>query len=328
MLSPTLSDVDVTGILTLVTLNRALFSRQQFLETKKTEIQSLDLSGLKNWMTTYQQVAGTNYFSAADIAEIDAFVRSYAALSSNLLAKILATRPAAPVPSAFLTLASIPSLMNMYNNAQLVITSINAQITTLTQKFEGSIDDLVIDKVYTGIGSGITVATKTESDIASKDIVGTRFTAVAGAGVVGFNLHVGGDHGLVEYQPFSYVAVKYYLTKVDKRVGDPYLEPNKFLKKWSVLGGWKIGGDLTYQGRQLSNVIGINPVLGFSYDFSRYISIDFMGIFYKKQSLNVLDTNPTLGLAPCISLSADFDLINRLKNLFTNTPYSVQQPKK
>src|SRR5690606_11362515 len=104
----------------------------------------------------------------------------------------------------------------------------------------------------------------------------------------------------------------------------PYLEPEKLFSKWSLIGGWKISGEMSYQRRELKEVIGINPVLGISYELSRYISVDFLGIFYKRKSVNPLNQSSNLGLAPCLTLSFDFDLINRVKFLFSNNPYSIE----
>ena len=313
--------IDIDNLYLLVQDKRRLKSNPDEIDGIRSEIKKIKPLTLTAYVTGGK-------FTQIEADAINAFIQNpIGALENTIKVKIEAL-PQPPNPDeTFKNLKVIPSSIDQIQHLLDESQRRTTEITNYSKTFDDSVDDLDFGKIFSGSGPAFFITANTES-IKNENIVGTRFTAVAGAGVAMLNAHLFGDHGPIEYQPLTYLAVKYYLGNVDKRVDNPYLDQTgsrpSLKNKLSILAGWKIGGDLSFQGRSLQTVVGINPIVGVSYDLNRYISLDLFGIFFKQSHINPLDTNTTLSLSPCLALSADFDLINRLKHLFDQTPYSTK----
>ncbi|MDN5202521.1 hypothetical protein QQ008_14130 [Fulvivirgaceae bacterium BMA10] len=121
----------------------------------------------------------------------------------------------------------------------------------------------------------------------------------------------------------SYVGLKFFLSPVDKRIADPYIGKDGIFKKTSILVGFQTGGDLNYKGQELLDAVGIKPILGFSYDINRYISVDIGSIFFIQPSISPLTNSEELKSALIVGISLDADALNRFRALFTSDNYKI-----
>ncbi len=145
--------------------------------------------------------------------------------------------------------------------------------------------------------------------------IGTSF----GGALVGLNV-------LDESRAFDalgYSALKFYLRPVDKRLAQPYLTGEYFINRLSVLTGLALGGTLEYKGQQLQKAIGVYPLLGFSFDLSRYMSIDLAATLFEQPSLSPLTQTSNLRMGPVIGINFDGDLFNRFQTLFSGETYQI-----
>lgn len=145
--------------------------------------------------------------------------------------------------------------------------------------------------------------------------IGTAF----GGALVGLNV-------LDEARSFDalgYSALKFYLRPVDKRLVQPYLTGAYFVNRLSVLAGVTLGGELEYKGQVLEKAIGVYPLLGFSFDASRYMSIDVAATLFQQASLSPLTQASELRIGPVIGINFDGDLFNRFQSLLGGQPYQV-----
>ncbi len=127
-----------------------------------------------------------------------------------------------------------------------------------------------------------------------------------------------------QYDMFGYTGLKFFFSPVDKRVVNPYLE-NKFLiNRLALILGFSTGSNFNYKGNDLIKAIGFNPLVGFSYDFNRYFSVDFGTTFFKQESLSPLSTNTKLRVAPVFGLNLDIDMFNRVSSLITSDKYQIK----
>jgi hypothetical protein len=329
-LLPVTTNIDFYSINLLVSLTHQLRDEENLQITsrqKVTAFTALWNSSLQQSATAYVLPGGGpgSHFSAAEVAEITAYLKTGSDISTVLQNKINALMPQAAVSPLVTSLIDFVGDVKVLDRSTRRIAALNALILPLKQQYETTFE-LIFDAIYNTLGSGLTIVGKTET-VTLANVTSTKFAVVAGAGIASLNLHLGGKHGPVENQPFAYLGLKYYFRAVDKRVPQPYLESYKSFHKWAVVAGYKVSGDIKFQGQTLGDVIGLKPVLGLSVDLTEFISIDFLGMFYKKSALNPFDRNPTLGLSPCLTISADVDLINRLRQLFSSHPYAVTPPK-
>ena len=138
-------------------------------------------------------------------------------------------------------------------------------------------------------------------------VVGLNFGQPA-AGQTGFSLEN------TEPDMITYIGIKIYFSKIDKalKVADPY---PLFRDRFSLLAGVKVTGDLNYKGRDLGNVIGVQPVVGLSLDLNRAVSLDGGLVFFDETALSPLRPVSRLRTAPFIGLSVDANAFNAFRNL-------------
>lgn len=138
--------------------------------------------------------------------------------------------------------------------------------------------------------------------------VGLNFGRPAGGGSGGFTL------ADTEPDLITYLGVKFYFSRVDKslRIADPYPLPRD---RFSLLAGIKVSGQLNYRGADLGNVIGVQPVLGLSFDFNRAMSLDAGFIFFEQETLSPLTSYARLRAAPFAGLSIDANAFNAVRKL-------------
>ncbi|RMG56056.1 MAG: hypothetical protein D6722_27040, partial [Bacteroidetes bacterium] len=146
--------------------------------------------------------------------------------------------------------------------------------------------------------------------------IGTAYgVAVAGlnfgqppAGQTGFTL------ANTEPDMMTYIGIKIYFSKIDKalKVANPY---PLFRDRFSLLAGVKVTGSLNYKGRDLGNVIGVQPVAGLSFDLNRAVSLDGGFVFFDETALSPLRPVSRLRTAPFIGLSVDANAFNAFRNL-------------
>ncbi len=145
--------------------------------------------------------------------------------------------------------------------------------------------------------------------------IGTSF----GGAVVGLNY---ANRDARDFDVFSYTALKFHFLPIDKRINEPYLDVF-FINRLSFLLGISFTSDFNYKGDELEPVIGFFPILGASYDLSRYFSVDIGATMFKQRALSGLSNSQELRIGPIIGLSFDFDLLNRFKSTFTGEKYTV-----
>lgn len=155
--------------------------------------------------------------------------------------------------------------------------------------------------------------------------IGTGYNAINigtayGVSVVGMNFGapVAGQTAFslenTEADMISYLGVKFYFSKIDKslRIDDPY---PLFRDRFSMLAGIKVTGTLDFKGREMGNVIGVQPVAGLSFDLNRALSLDAGFVFFEEASLSPLSPVQRLRTAPFVGLSVDANAFNAMKNL-------------
>lgn len=172
---------------------------------------------------------------------------------------------------------------------------------------------------YTISGSNEASVTELESIQVSSNV---------GFGVVGLNvLSRNNEEELSfsnsEFDGLGYVGLKFYFLPVDKRIAQPYLTDKAFINKLAFNVGFTTTGNLNYRGDDLKQILFVTPVVGFSYDLNRYISLDINSIFFKQQSLSPVNNAEKFRVAPVIGLSFDADIFNRFKTLFSGETYNV-----
>ncbi len=145
--------------------------------------------------------------------------------------------------------------------------------------------------------------------------IGTAF----GGAMVGLNLP-SKDRS---FDALGYSALKFYLRPVDKRLPQPYLTGEYFVNRLSILAGVAFGGELEYRGQLLEKAIGVYPLLGFSFDVNRYMSIDVAATLFAQPSLSPLTQTSTLRVGPVIGINFDGDLFNRFQTMFSGSQYQI-----
>lgn len=146
--------------------------------------------------------------------------------------------------------------------------------------------------------------------------VGTSF----GGGVVGLNPF---DANSRETDAFGYSAVKFFLSPVDKRVANPYLDDKFFINRLAILVGVSTTGDYTYRGQTLEKALNFNPLLGFSYDVNRSLSIDGGATLFKQPSISPLQNRTDVRVGPVIGVNLDIDGFNRFSKLLGGEEYRI-----
>lgn len=152
--------------------------------------------------------------------------------------------------------------------------------------------------------------------------IGTTY----GVGLVGLNFPNVFDLGETPFattQPnlITYAGAKFYFNRIDRArfIEDPY---PLFRDRFSMLVGVRITGQLTYQGRDLGNVVGAQPVGGLCFDLNRTLSLDLGFIFFSESSLSPLDDTQRLRAAPFVGLSLDANAFNFVRRNVSG----LQQP--
>lgn len=143
--------------------------------------------------------------------------------------------------------------------------------------------------------------------------IGTSF----GGSVVGLNMT---NRDQRAFDVFSYSAVKFHLLPVDKSINEPYLDVF-FINRLSFLVGISFAGNINYNGDELEPAMGFFPILGGSYDFSRYFSIDIGATLFEQNELGGLSNAKKLRVGPVLGISFDFDLLNRFQSTFSGEKY-------
>jgi|GEM_PF-3394165 len=176
--------------------------------------------------------------------------------------------------------------------------------------------------VRTGIKSVGFISTENNVEISDRTAIDkVRFGTAFGASSARLNAFSGGDK---QWSAFGYFALKYYLRPVDKGLKEPYLNRHWFWGKSAIFVGLKAVGDLEYKGSTLNNLFGTKPVLGFSYDLNRFVSLDLGTVLFSQNSVRpLLNDKKQFRAAFTIGLSFDPDLINRMKALFSNEKYKI-----
>lgn len=113
---------------------------------------------------------------------------------------------------------------------------------------------------------------------------------------------------------FLYGGLKFFFGPVDKELPNPYLSSRTFWNRTALSFGMALS-DIDFKGQILQNAAGMKPLLGFSYDASRYITIDLGGVFFKQQSISPERNRKKLHVRPFIGLSFDVDVFNRIRKI-------------
>ncbi len=163
----------------------------------------------------------------------------------------------------------------------------------------------------------------------------TNSVSVTNVKSIGTGTSFGG--GLVSLNPLSnnnrqmeslgYSGVKFFLAPVDKRVVQPYLDGAFFFNRLAIMVGATTTGDLEYRGQTLESVINFNPLLGFSFDVTRSLSIDFGGTLFRQPSISPLQAQSEVRLGPVLGATFDLDGFNRIKALVNDNPYRKEPVK-
>jgi hypothetical protein len=252
-----------------------------------------------------------------NLLELGNFVATYkpVSLASNGKLRALISKLPAPEGAKLGILLSYSESMQTYEEQ---VKGYTKEVFDLDKEYKGSYDAL-LDNLYAVLSETASVQTSSVT-VEEKKIDKTRWSVVLGTGpawtgpVKNFNF---------EANPIAYVAFKYYLfSPVDKEVENQYLKDVKG-KRLSIIGGWRVAGDLRYRGMEMQPVLGIKPIVGISCDFARSFSIDVYCALYSQPDKNPFVSGTTLKAAPSIGVSIDLDLVNRLKALLSGTGYTL-----
>ncbi len=122
----------------------------------------------------------------------------------------------------------------------------------------------------------------------------------------------------MELNLITYLGAKFYFSKVDKAlfIQDPY---PLIRDRFSLLVGARATGRLNYRGATFGNVIGVQPIVGLSFDLNRALSLDAGMVLFSEESLSPLNSLSRVRTAPFIGISLDANAFNGVKNLLTGT---------
>jgi hypothetical protein len=112
------------------------------------------------------------------------------------------------------------------------------------------------------------------------------------------------------------VLFKYYFGIVDKELRDPYVDGAR--SHFALNIGAVVRTDLTYHGQTLDDFfVSLKPVLGLSYDLSRFLAVHSGVLLYRQKSPNPFDNarRGRASMSPFFSVGFDFDLINQIAGL-------------
>ncbi len=146
--------------------------------------------------------------------------------------------------------------------------------------------------------------------------VGTSF----GGGALGLNVL---NKNSREFDSFGYTALKFYLLPVDKRIAEPYMSDKVIINRLSVLIGFSTKKDLSYKGIKLDQAFSVTPLLGLSYDVSRFFSLDLVMTFFKQPSISPLIEKKNLRVGPVLGINLDIDMFNRVSGLVSGDQYRI-----
>ena len=114
---------------------------------------------------------------------------------------------------------------------------------------------------------------------------------------------------------FMYGGLKFYFGPVDKDLKDPYsLSGNPILNRLALTFGVALSS-INFKGTDVENAAGLKPMFGFSYDLTRYITLDVGTVFFKNKSISSLSDRKTLFGRPFIGISFDANLFNQIRKI-------------
>jgi hypothetical protein len=147
--------------------------------------------------------------------------------------------------------------------------------------------------------------------------ISTAFaTGAVALGGSGFDGYLDGDApGDVEYQALNLIVTKFYLGPVDKELPDPYPDG---LSHFALNVGAAVGTSLSYGGEELKDAFAsLKPVLGLSYDFSRFFAAHAGMVFFRQPEPNPFDAQRRgrTAAALYLALGFDFDVVNGIREL-------------
>ena len=317
------NDVDLVGAAKLA---RAEFNFKRYTQEKENAIEAVKAFSKNNPGLIRNQfpalkLGKKNLFDKDQIKAISDFLNKQTVpdqATLDLMA-IYIEKNSNPLQNHAEKLVELRGLIFNYEDVTKKLDASIRNRRELKKQYDDSFQ-FMLDRLYSTIGDVIEFDAKVDvAGVSEKETI--RFDAAAGAGFAFLNPFE--DN---ETQVFSYLAVKYYLTDVDKRVLAPYLT-DKWYRRFSILGGFKIGGDLKYKGQSMENVLGVNPVLGASYDINRFISVDLLTIFFKQPSVSPLESTSEVRAAPCLTISVNPDILNRFRAIGSDDKYRVTLPK-
>lgn len=132
------------------------------------------------------------------------------------------------------------------------------------------------------------------------------------------------EKGGSEFEPFAYLAIRYYLNPVDKGlVNKPYFD-DSFISKTSIFVGFRLGKKISYRGAELEDLLfNMQPVLGIGYDLSRFITADLGVIGFRQSPLHPFESKKIKRVGLFASINMSLDLFNRFFKAITNKDYKI-----
>lgn len=219
---------------------------------------------------------------------------------------------------------AVPGSTN-YNNIQEELDNFIEQKRIAQEEFDALRDSLpnMLVVVREKLVETFTSYVITSPEIASvTELQALKIGTTFGGGLVGLNFQ---NEQARDLDVLSYTALKFYLSPVDKRIKDPYLDNRFFISRLSILLGFSLTQEINYKGASLDRALGFYPVAGLSYDLNRYISIDLGGTLFKQQSLSPLTNTDEIRVAPILGITFDADLFNRMRAVFGGEAYKINQ---
>lgn len=195
----------------------------------------------------------------------------------------------------------------------------NSEKIRRTEERIGTVEQIVL----TGFRLTGNTRALTSSQAPSKtELQNLRVGTAVGGSLAALN-STSNNSGASQVDPFSYAGLKFFFRPVDKGLPNPYIAGPRPLNRMAFLLGLQVGDDLAYRGQPLDNLLGIKPVLGFSYDASPFLGIELGTVFFEQSSISPVLDERKPRVAPFISISLDPDMLNRFQSLITNDPYKI-----
>ncbi|MEO1450128.1 MAG: hypothetical protein AAFV07_11405 [Bacteroidota bacterium] len=269
-------------------------------------------------------------YNQTDILNLKQFASTYAFTRDPFPGILTFLANKNPSGKEFNVVASLAGLVPQLDKSRELIAQSEAQVADLDAKLgKGGLNGMIAEGF---VRAGVTeIITMPQDDLNTQQNTGSNSIKIGtayGVALVGLNLgpNLLGENGAgingetVTLDMVSYIGAKFFFRPLDKRFANSYFNSAP-VSRLSILAGSVIGGQLSHKGFTYGNPIGLKPVVGLSYDFSRFISVELGAVFFDEPAASPFLDRVRLRASPFAGLSIDADAFNRVRDLLSGDAY-------